>query len=93
MLSKKYSLSFIVITLTSFYDGTAEMILLRPEDMHACLNHQRTMRDYIACILSTTCVNHKHKPHWQFLVFTILSYFLAALEQYYFSVLYFLSHI
>ena len=29
----------------------------------------------LACILSTTCVNHQHQPHWQFLVFFILSYF------------------
>ena len=25
--------------------------------------------------LYTTCVNHQHQPHWQFLVFSILSYF------------------
>ena len=29
----------------------------------------------LSCILSTTCVNHQHQPHWQFLVFSILSYF------------------
>ena len=28
---------------TSPYDGTEHIILLRPEDMHACLNHQPTM--------------------------------------------------
>ena len=32
---------------TSPYDGTEPVILLRPEDMHACLNHQLTMRSYI----------------------------------------------
>ena len=29
----------------------------------------------LSCILSTTCVNHQHQPHWQFLVFSILIYF------------------
>ena len=30
---------------------------------------------HVSCILSTTCVNHQHQPHWQYLVFSILSYF------------------
>ena len=32
---------------TSPYDGTEPMILLRPEDMHARVNHQLTMRSHI----------------------------------------------
>ena len=30
---------------TSSYDGTEPVILHRPEDMHARLNHQLTMRN------------------------------------------------
>ena len=32
---------------TSPYDGTEPMILLHPEDMHARVNHQLTMRSHI----------------------------------------------
>ena len=32
---------------TSPYDGTEPVILLRPEDMHARVNHQLTMRSHI----------------------------------------------
>ena len=32
---------------TSPYDGTEPVILLRPEDMHARLSHQLTMRSHI----------------------------------------------
>ena len=32
---------------TSPYDGTEPVILLRPEDMHALVNHQLTMRSHI----------------------------------------------
>ena len=32
---------------TSPYDGTEPVILLRPEDMRACLNHQLPMHSHI----------------------------------------------
>ena len=32
---------------TSPYDGTEPVILLRPQDMHARVNHQLTMRSHI----------------------------------------------
>ena len=32
---------------TSPYDDTEHVILLRPEDMHARVNHQLTMRSHI----------------------------------------------
>ena len=44
---------------TSPYDGTEPVILLRPEDMHARLNHKPTMRMYFNIKMKIYSYNNK----------------------------------